>query len=230
MTTLGVVVAVQHRQRPVLFTALVGLILILSSMIIGWGVGFVTHFDQLEKIATTRHNRSTVNSDTLEGCSTITDVNFWRTCISGKVTSQALRTVCESQAKKFSASADPVTAECANELAVATVNVRGCLDVPLNGTAFADQRLCIYDVLQKSWETNNRVTPQSVVEGCSAITNDIERQYCYIFSLRQLSAGSATTTLACQSLNPAILGTISLRAGEREDLQQKCGLVLTETK
>lgn len=204
LMSLTTFITVERARHPYRTAMLIGLVINVATVLIGWGFNFTMYRSRLGELAAQRNNDRYVQAKGVEDCERLTDVNYWRVCINDKVTTAAARSTCEAQTARFAGQADHPTQECLVEYAIGTGSVADCERVPIDGTAYANQRLCIYDTVQKSWERNTRRTPLTFVEGCTSITNAVERQFCNVVALRELATGDAATTLACQHIDPNV--------------------------
>lgn len=220
-------ITLTRSSRPFLHALLIGLIINILAILGGWGVNLVTHQGELAQLKAERNNDSYVDAKGLADCAKLTDVNYWRSCIKDKVTTEATQATCEQQVTAF-ASTGGMTYECLYQRAVSTASTALCANVPVQGTSFADQRYCIMFAIEKSWEKNNRVTPLSVVTGCASITDATEKQFCYSASLRQLNAGDPAITAACTGIDPTIwFGHQGIADQDRTMVETKCRITIT---
>ncbi|MEK7636979.1 MAG: hypothetical protein AAB402_01130 [Patescibacteria group bacterium] len=223
-------ITLERSRRPYLHAVLIGLIVNLLFIIGGWGYNLYAYQGRLTELKAQRNNDSYVTAKGIADCAKLTDVQYWRVCINNKVATAADKAACDTQAIKYAAQSGGATSECAQELAISSGSTALCADVPLNGNAYANQRDCLSKTIQKSWEKNDRKTPLAIVEGCAAITDPQEKQFCYVVSLRQLTKGDPAATVACQRLDPHLwFGPISTADNDLTNIKNVCGLTITPT-
>lgn len=202
---LATFITLERSNRPYFHAIFIGLIINLVAITGGWGYNLFSHQGELDQLKVQRNNDSYVTAKGLADCAKLTDVNYWTACIKDKILTTADLATCQAQALKYGNENSVASSTCNSRYIITTGSIAKCNDLPLVGSDPISQRYCIYDTLQKSWETNNRKTPLSIVEGCAAITDTTENQFCYVASLRQLAVGDEAAAIACQGINPDLL-------------------------